>query len=726
MQNHNALHFVFLILGLAVGCSLLDLTENQQQDQDIVQEEKLATKALDESESYYYYFDEKIFLQERRDLLLVCFIGEQERRDFIQELNNVSCWKVWNPSLSENWAEDNAYNLLILQTATGEFISNDQITELLNYQGVKYLSYMYGDDEHHLSSVSDEFSVKLRGRSDYSSLEKMAHEFGCKVISYKGFDEGIYFVRRPKDSEYGTMLLSAIFYETGRFEFTSPGFFWFGASASNDTYYVNQWGLKNTGQNGSGTSGFDINIESAWAITEGSSDIIVAVLDNGVELTHPDLYANLVAGYDAVDTVHAYGGAPVESLAGHGTAVAGIVGAVKNNGTGISGVAPGCKIVPIRVGDYDSYQQLETIYTPAAVAGFDWAREHGADVINCSWGGGSSCALLTAAIHNATTLGRNGKGCVVVFSAGNTKNGDNNIVSYPGSLYDVMAVGAISYNGKRKNLSTPDNEAWSSNYGSTLDVVAPGVFIYTTDRLGDNGYNRLYSTSDLPDKAYTKLFGGTSAAAPHVSGIAALILSVYPDLPQDLVRRSIERGCTKLSAYSFSEDDEYPYESWNNEVGYGLVKANYALAASSGAYLQNSLDNTSGLDLTITNSSSYDLDDVIVDVQGTIGGQTTDLISFDILESIESGHQAGYPVYRGETLTAVPGTPIANITLDFFASCVNCLGDLEIGVAYDTPTPNSYTHFYFGGGNTCQFSLPDMTVPNGTRRRVYIRIFDVN
>ena len=667
------------------------------------------------------YFDEPVFLRECKDLLLVCFQDASSRKQFISEIHTVSSIKIWNSSVDINPIQDDPYNQLILQSLGPELVE-DLKRELNERVDVRYVSPVFSEDNVHFSSVSDEFSVKLRSRSDYSELASLSREYGCEIVRYEGFDEGVFFVRLPKESDFEVMELSAAYYETGLFEFASPGFFWFGAMSSVDPLYTYQWGLKNTGQ--LGAVGLDINAEAAWNITEGSSDIVVAVLDNGVELSHPDLSANLVTGYDALDTLHTYGGAPLENNAGHGTAVAGIIGAVRGNGAGISGIAPESKMMPIRIGYYSISDNKEKIYCPAAVKGITWARTHGADVLNCSWGGGSPDALLTSAIHNATTLGRGGKGCVVIFSSGNENNSS---VSYPGSLYDVMAVGAISCNGKRKSPSTPDGELWwGSNYGSTLDVVAPGVFIYTTDRLGNDGYNPDEDdpTLDIPDRNYTARFGGTSAAAPYVAGIAALILSEYPDLPQDLVRRAIELSCNKLSSYNFVEDDNYPSATWHNEVGYGLVDAFHALGEAGNAEMQNTLDNTAGLDFTIINSSSYPLDDVIVDVRGTIDGQTEWLISCDIMESVRSGRTAGYPVNRGETLTAVAGTPITNITLDLFASCVDCPGNLEVGVAYDTPTPNSYTHFNFGYGNTCQFSLPNMTVPNGERRRVYIRVFD--
>ncbi len=716
-QAVTILSFLFSLPLLLSGCLALELEKERSRDSDILQEQQLATKR--DYGSYYYYFDERIYLKERKDLIAICFQDEYALQMFISKQGSISSLKIWQQSQTGIMKAQNPYNLLVLQS-DGSEITNKQRKELESLPEVRYVSPMLGETDNHLSSVSNEFSVKLRNFSDYSSLESLSKQYNSEVIRYEGFDEGIFFVRLPKDSEFGVIGLSAIFYETGLFDYTSPCFFWFGAMHSVDPYYSNQWGLKNTAQYGQ--SGIDINVEAAWSTTEGSSDIVVAVLDCGVELTHPDLAANLEEGYDAVDTTSVLNGAPANLSAYHGTAVAGIIGAKSNNGIGIKGVAPGCKIMPVCIA-YSS-----PVYYPAAVRGFNWARTHGADVINCSWSGGNPCALLTGAIHNATTLGRDGKGCVVIFSAGNDGVG----VPYPASLYYVMAVGAVSFDGKRKTSSSPDNEIWwSSNYGSTLDVMAPGVFIPTTDIAGEYGINNqllsnLNKGYDYSDKNYTLWFNGTSAAAPHVAGIAALILSEYPDLPQEYVRRAIEMGCIRHSAYTYVEDGEYPMDYRNDEVGHGLVRANLALGMAGLFDVQNTLDHTPGLDFTILNSSSYPLEDVIVDVRGTIGNQTEWLISSDIYGGIGSGYQVGYPVYRGSSLYAMPGTPITDISFELFASCIDSPGELEIGVAFDMPTPNTYEHFSFGLGETYQKSLPDITVPNGTRRRIYVRIFDVN
>ncbi len=690
--SHRLFSFFFIVSLLFVGCSAFDLENEPQEKLGILQENQFGSVTCEGEAVYYYYFDERVYLKERKDIIAICFQNEQALQRFISEQSSLFSLKVWGQSSSGNTNEPNPYNLLIVQSL-GIEISEGQRKELASLPEVLYVSPMFGENDRHLTSVSDEFSVKLRKRIDYSRLENMAQEHGCAVLRYEGFNEDIYLVKRPKESELGTIQLSAFFYETGLFEFTSPGFFWFGGLSSLDPDYSKQWGLKNTGQNGSGTSGVDINIEQAWNITQGSSEIIVAVIDNGVELTHPDLAANLISGYDA--TTHQQGGGPVLNGDSHGTMVAGIIGAVKDNNIGISGVAPGCRIMPIRGGSYNTNISSQVFYSVSAAESFDWARTHGADVINCSWSSVDySCSLLTTAINNATNFGRNGKGCVVVFSSGNDWQSS---VSYPGYLNNVLAVGAISYTGYRCPFS---------NYGNSLDIVAPGDSIRTTS----------------PQGSYTYATG-TSFAAPHVSGIAALLLSEYPDLTASQVRRALELGCTYTSGYFFHEDDNYPAGLWNNEVGYGRADAYNALLWAEFAHETNVTDGISGFDFTLTNNSSYDVWALFVGLTGDISNYNEMLIFHDPGD-VDSGKQVGYPFYRGENLSATPGTPVSNIWLELFAMTPNYYGDLRIGVAIDNPTPTTYTTVSFGDGDTVFLNLPNSTVPNASRRRVYIDVKD--
>ncbi|MDR2968478.1 MAG: S8 family serine peptidase [Tannerellaceae bacterium] len=362
-------------------------------------------------------------------------------------------------------------------------------------------------------------------------------------------------------------------YESGVVTCAEPSCFMEIKHGAGNAHYLNQWGLKNTGQSGA-TSGIDINAEQAWAITRGSSGIKIAVIDEGVDLTHPDLQGNLLPGYDA--TVNPPGGANGSPWANnaHGTACAGIVGAI-NNAIGVVGVASGCKIVPIRIA-YDRYDDGNWTTNETWISnGIDHAwRTAKVDVLNNSWSCSSSYTKVQEAIYYATTNGRGYKGCVVVVC---TQNWNSSTVSYPASLSNVIAVGAISYNGMRKSPTTPDGETWwGSNYGTALDVVAPGVKIYTTDiqsSLGDN------TTTGTAGNYYAS-FNGTSAATPHVAGIAALILSANPNLTQKQVSDIIESTAEKVGGYGYTTTSGRPNGMWNNQMGYGLVDAYAALSST--------------------------------------------------------------------------------------------------------------------------------------------------
>jgi len=356
-----------------------------------------------------------------------------------------------------------------------------------------------------------------------------------------------------------------LLYESGYFEYAQPSFA--RLMTSLNTYYSDQWGLNNTGQNG-GTTGIDINAPEAWEITEGCDNIVVAVLDQGVDLDHPDLAGNLLTGYDATDGSDGAINGDCSGNYAHGTCCAGIIGAIDNS-IGIKGVAPYCNLISIRIGIGDNF------YDDEEIEGMNYAwNTADADIISCSWGGGSSCSLLNDEISYALESGRNGLGCVVVFATGN----DNSSVNYPAnSNSDIIAVGAMSPCGERKSPSSCDGEtSWGSNYGDELDLVAPGVLIPTTDRQGSSGYN----TSSGTDGDYYLTFNGTSAATPHVAGVAALILSVNPDLTQDEVRDVIESTCTKVGSYSYSTTSGRDNGKWNNQTGYGCVNAYAAVKAA--------------------------------------------------------------------------------------------------------------------------------------------------
>lgn len=681
---NKSLKILLLFLLLAVtGCSYMDMTEGREIDVELG---SLSLTPKTDSTLYYYYQGERIPLTERKDLIAFQFVDKESEDKFLSDLSSSSILKRWN-----NDEGNNSLNILILQSVKGS-ISKEDFEEWRGLEDVHFLSYPFEKDGH-VFVMLDEFSVKVKKTSDEQEVRKLAARYDCEVFQREVFDSDIFFVRCSKWSEMGTIRIANAFYETGLFEFASPDFYTPNMLLSNDPYFSYQWGLKNTGQYG--TSGIDINVESAWTHTEGSEDIVVAVIDSGVELNHPDLLSNLVCGYDAVED--SLGGGPIYYSDYHGTAAAGIIAASKDNNVGISGVAPSCKIMPIMMGGETNEQ---------VAASIQWAKEHGADVINCSWTAIIPCDLLTSEINSAATQGRNGKGCIIVAAAGNY---DTNVF-YPASLGNVIGVGAYSYDGNRKNPYSPDgNSSWGSNYGSGLNLVAPGVNIKTT--YTNNSYND---------------FEQTSSAAPHVSGVAALILSEYPYFTREQVTKAILYSCTTPSGYSYTYSIDYPYTvMYNSEVGHGRLNAGNALALAYQMDYQNYLDSISGIDVTIQNNSSSSLGGIVIGLLGDIGGNTT-MLQYGYLGEVASWQQIGYPVFRGQDLSNyTPGSTISNIQLNIYAYENNPdPNGLRIAVQMDNPLPSNYEEFSFGYGDNYERSLPNSSVPDGYRRRLYIRIIN--
>lgn len=241
----------------------------------------------------------------------------------------------------------------------------------------------------------------------------------------------------------------------------------------------------------------------------------------------------------------------------HSTHIAGTIAAVKNNNLQVVGVAPQSKIMSISHSGFN----IPNLAASQYASGINWAWQNGAEVINCSWGDSNGTyyttfhptnpaysTLIEDALTSALTLGRNGKGCVIIFASGNYGG-----IDYPGNFDDrIITVGAINQTGQRAIF--PPNQ--QSAYGVKLDVVAPGKDILSTSL--DN--------STIP-------LNGTSMAAPHVSGIAALILSINPCLTREQVTNIIEQTSQKMGGYNYTNTAVRPNGSWNEEVGYGLVDA---------------------------------------------------------------------------------------------------------------------------------------------------------
>jgi subtilisin family serine protease len=282
------------------------------------------------------------------------------------------------------------------------------------------------------------------------------------------------------------------------------------------------------------------------------------------------------------------------------------------------GVASSCKIIPVRIAYSDPWGWWVT--TDDQIAdGLHYAwNTAGADILSNSWGGGSPAVVINTEIQDALSYGRNGKGCVIVFASGN----DNSSVSYPAnSNSNIIAVGAISPCYERKSPISCDTEIWGSNYGQELDVVAPGILISTTDIQGTNGYNPNVPihplsggtklTNDYSNQDYTVWFNGTSAACPHVAGVAALVLSVNSSLTQAQVQQIIESTAQKVGGYNYQTTSGHPNGAWNNEMVYGLVDA-YAAVQAACATTVNFTNQTVTTDTDVVSCGDINIQDVIV------------------------------------------------------------------------------------------------------------------
>ncbi len=311
-----------------------------------------------------------------------------------------------------------------------------------------------------------------------------------------------------------------------------------------------QWALDNPGQ--PGLIGADVHALAAWTVTTGDTDIRVAVLDEGVDTKHAFLKPALVAEKDFVDGNST---AMPDGDDAHGTSCAGIV---LSRNSDVIGVAPNVSLVAARIAKSDGHGMW--IFDDFATAdAIDWCWDQSkADVLSNSWGGGPPAPVITRAFGRARKKGRGGRGAVVVIAAGN----NNGPVSYPGSLDEVVTVGASNQWDKRKSPNSQDGENWwGSNFGKGLDLMAPGVAIATADITGARGYS--------PSRT-TDTFNGTSSATPFVAGAAALILTAKPELHERRVGELLKETADSLTGS----------KRWDSKTGYGRLNAYAAVRAA--------------------------------------------------------------------------------------------------------------------------------------------------
>ncbi len=315
------------------------------------------------------------------------------------------------------------------------------------------------------------------------------------------------------------------------------------AVAPNDTFYPNQWGLHR------------VDAPRAWAQSEGDANVVVAVLDQGVQLDHPDLNLWPIS-YSTI--THTNDGSPVGN---HGTACAGIISGRIDNALGVAGLAPKCPVMAIATNFADT----------EVAEGLFYAADNGARVVSMSFGVYPAWMIWDFALIEAALQYCADKNVALVAASGN----ENIAVSrFPGSDPRTITVGGSNRNDVRKAIGDGSIENWwGACFGPSLDVVAPCLEIPTTDRLAGAGY----TPTD-----YTLRFNGTSSATPHVAALSGLILSVNSSLGREDVRRILAETADKINpiGYVYLPTAGKPFGTWHNEVGYGRINAERALLAA--------------------------------------------------------------------------------------------------------------------------------------------------
>ena len=481
---------------------------------------------------YYYYKGEKQYLTLDKTKLDVTtsvhFKKEQVRSAEFEILN-----------LDNLTTQNLMFGSIKLQSEYKDTKYEEVINLLRNNKDVIAVHPNFITSENIEIGMSPYFYVRLKEAVDYNLLKKIAEQKNVVVVEQNKFLPLWYTLICTRETPDNTLNIANYFYETGLFASAVPDFLSNDLACTDDPDFSQLWGLHNTSY-----PNIDINACAAWNITRGGG-VTVAVLDQGIELTHIDLEENISSlSYDSESN-----SSPSRIFGYHGTHCAGIIGAARNNGTQIVGVAPECTLMSVSNSlgaGMDNNPALLANSRIKRADGINWAWKNGADIISNSWESAVQYDAIDEAIDSALVYGRNGKGTIIIFASGN----NNDSIAYPAnSNPDIIVVGAIAINGKRANFS---------NYGTQLDVVAPGSGILST--VLNNG---------------TEKKSGTSMAAPHVAGVAALILSVNPNLTGLRVRNIIESTARNLSAHPPTE--LRPNGEWNNQVGYGLVNAHAAV-----------------------------------------------------------------------------------------------------------------------------------------------------
>lgn len=411
-------------------------------------------------------------------------------------------------------------------------------------------------------------------------LDQLARDYQVlKINIYRaGIHTGKYFYTLSFPTDTDMDRLAEIFVHTGEVRYAEPDYT--GTSGGqlgtvpNDTYHNRQWGLHNTGNFSLAPSkaGADIEMHNAWDISQGSSDVVVAIMDSGIKLDHPELlgriwqnteeiagngldddnngYADDTQGWDFVNNDNT----PADDL-GHGTNIAGIIGANGNNSIGYAGIDWHCRLMALK--GLNSQNSGQYSWWSSALY---YAADNGAHIINLSVGGSGFSQTLKDAVDYCLDKGV----CLVVCMM----NTNTETPYYPAAFPGVIAVGSTNPDDTRTQPFFWD-AASGSNYGSHISVIAPGNYTYGLHHLSNTNYNTYW--------------GGTSQATPHVVGVAALLLAQDPTRTPADIKNIIE-----LTAEDQVGNPNQDTPGWDKYYGHGRLNAFKALSYKSTAVADQS------------------------------------------------------------------------------------------------------------------------------------------
>lgn len=456
-----------------------------------------------------------------------------------------------------------------LQSTGGTKERDDARATLKQDDNIRFAGRVLQDSESgEVMLYTENFFVKFKDDVAEKDCLAVIEKYQLKIKSKLPFAPNSYFVEAPEGTGLEVFNIAEKLLAEKQVEFCHPELV-----QERRFKVVNplQWHLAQTKINGQAIDAH-VNIEKAWARTKGKG-VTIAIIDDGVEIDHPEFAGRVVHPFDA--TLNSNDPRPKTADDKHGTACAGMACAA-GLPNGASGTAPEATLMPVRL--------RSGLGSMAETNAFVWAADHGADVISCSWGPNDGKwwepmdpvhnrftglpDSTRLAMEYALTKGRGGKGCVILFAAGNGNENTKNdgYATYPG----VIAVAACNDTGKRSVYSDFGDSVWlcfpSGDFGwppfQHPDPLSEGV--RTTDRLGQTGYE---------DGNYTNSFGGTSAACPGAAGVVALMLSVNPALTPPQVKELLRQSCVRIDIAG----GQYNADGHSKFYGYGRIDAGLAV-----------------------------------------------------------------------------------------------------------------------------------------------------